>query len=608
MAAFGLYPSAALMPAQRISASTVLALDVPREDSGVVSFGRSLWLPLPPGLATAVALRLVGSTLQVRFDARRFSVATDRRDWFPAVERVDADTLRITFTWPAEVVRLASTRPDRRSSVQLFRADGAAVADEPAASGSTGQDLANPWVGSPMVVRLGEEVSVLRDNRETLFTGGNPDLGFLASAPAQAGRPARAAQVGPAAAVQGVGQAGGVGKVEFIDGTTIDNVQSMLAARVPALTLSGRPTSPRLKLFAESAAGDSLLWQSMLPGEQASVSLPAQPVADEWAAALEQARKLASDSVDPGSGEADPTKAPLRLRLDIESDAPCTATLAAPLLVVEIETELLDAPRPLAFSGNRPEHQPLPLTVPAGAAGGGSGAGTSVGHGGSLRLFGRVAADNDGAADAGAAPANGRTGALLDDGVIAVQALDWSMPISLAGVALHWQPLSDQLTLRLRLLADDNGAPGARVLAQADAAVDTPAPGALALRWQALDLQAQRAWVEVAVSAGAGIWPFASAGGPGWIETRSPANAREPLPAPLTAAAIAAPPDGGTPRAIGVTLGTQVVAGNLPQGPFEITLNGPLPATLASGGIVFTGAVRGKVSVESARWLRRDGG
>lgn len=339
----------------------------------------------------------------------------------------------------------------------------------------------------------------------------------------------------------------------------------------------------------------------MLPGEQAGASLPAKPIADEWAAALEQLRKQAADAAAQPAAEGEPSTAPLRLRLDIESDAPCTATLAAPVLVVETETELLDAPRQLAFSGQRAEPLPLPITVPAALMPG-------AGAAGLLRLAGRIVADNDGAVDAGTAPADGRTGALLDESVIALQALDWAAPLSLAGVALHWQPLSDRLALRVRVLADGNGGPGARVLAQADAAIDTPAPGPLALRWPALDLQAQRAWVEVTVSAGAGIWLFAGAGGPGWIETRSPAGARQPLPAPLTVAPILAAPDGSPTRAIGARLGPQTLAASLPQGPFELAVPGAEPALLAAVGLVFTGAVRGSVSVESARWVARSGG
>jgi hypothetical protein len=603
VAAFGLYPSAAMVAAQRIAAATVLPLDVPVERAGVVSFGRSLWLPLPPGLATAAALRLVDSALQVRFDARRFEVATGRRDWFPTVERLDAATLRIGFAWPAEVVRLAPSRFDRQSSVQLFRADGDAVADEPAASGITGRDLAEPWVGSPLVVRLGPPVSVLQVEAEVLFAGAGDAPGFLANAPAPAGRPARAAQAQRAPQAQraavgsGLGLSSGSSMFDSAQAAVVDAVQTLLAAPVPSLTLSGRPTSPRLKLYAESAAGDSLLWQSMLPGEQASVSLPAQPIAEEWAAALEQLRKQAADAAKPGAGaEGEPSAAPLRLRLDIESDAPCTATLAAPVLLVETETELLDAPRPLAFSGSSAEVQPLPITVPTGA-----GSGT-------LRLHGRVVADNEAAADAGAAPADGRTGALLDENVIALQSLDWAAPLSLAGIALHWQPLSDRLALRLRLLADGSGGPAARVLAQAEATVDTVQPGPLALRWPALDLQGQRAWVEVAVSAGAGVWLFAGAGGPGWIETRSPAGARQPLPSPLTVAPILAAPSGSPTRAIGARLGAQTLAASLPQGPFELAVANAQPALLAAGDLAFTGAVRGSVSVESARWVVRSGG
>jgi hypothetical protein len=584
---FGLYPSAALLPAQRLAAGSVLALDTPRMQAGLVTFGRSFWLPLPPALASAQAVRLLGgSALSVRFEPRRFVVGSGRGDWFPEVERLDADTVRIGFAWPAEVVRVTSPPGGRARRISLFRADGDALASEPAMQGTTGFDLGEPWVGTPLVVRLGLTVVPLFTDEAIGAIGSVGSTLDLTSPIVPLARPANLPARRPAAPARAVKQGSGVIAIDVT--AAVSAKAALAAALVPSLTLAGRPTSPRLKLFAEAAAGATLLWQAMLPGAQADVTLPAQAIADEWAAALEQARKLAADAV----ANDDDGVMPLRLRLDIESDAPCTATLAAPQLTLETETERLGEPQRLAFGGLRAEALPLVLGPVA------------WGSGDTLRVTGRVAADHAVAADAGSAAADGRTGVLLGEGVAALQPLDLPAPLSLAGVSLPWRPLSDTLVLRLRLLADDQGRPGARVLAQAEASVDTPVAGALALRWPAPDLQAQRVWVEAVAVAGTGIWLFAATGALGWIEDAKPAGTRRPLPSPLAATPIPAAMPGQAQRAIRVQAGTQTLAAALPEGPFELQLG----AAAAAAGITFTGAVRGTVTIGSARAVRRSGG
>jgi hypothetical protein len=51
-----------------------------------------------------------------------------------------------------------------------------------------------------------------------------------------------------------------------------------------------------------------------------------------------------------------------------------------------------------------------------------------------------------------------------------------------------------------------------RVLAQAESTFDTRQESALALRWPAIDLQAQRLWLEATVIDGLGLWLFGSTG------------------------------------------------------------------------------------------------
>jgi hypothetical protein len=559
---FGLYASRSLLPAQRAGAGQVLQLDTPVQEAGVTLFRHSYWLPVPPLPAAAQALRLAASQLQLRFAPVRFDVSTGNSAWFTGTETLAADTLRIDFAWPAEVVRVPRPAGRLRHAIELLRADGDAVADEATMTGTTGTDLAEPWVGSPLVVRVGEAIADLEFHlQDEMFIGQAPSgvqvmMGARAMAPLAGGSSTTHPSVGEANATA-----------------------YALGGLVPKLTLAGRPTSPRLKLVAEQAAGSVLLWQAMLAGEQGTVTLPAQPVADEWAPALEQLLRLA----------ADPDTAPTLLRLDIESDAPCTVTLVQLQLALQAEIELLVEPVQLAFAGDQPEEAPLPLVLPAGLVAQG------------LRLSGRVVADGGADAAAGAAPGDGRLGGLLTADQAALQPMDLAQPISLAGVSIYWQPLSDTLRASVRLYADGGNGPGGRVLVERPLSLDTPQAGWLAVRWPAIDLQAQRLWVEVAVVEGAGLWLFSGDALAGWVETRGAAASRLALPQGLRHAAIPAVAEDVQTRPIALRIDGETIAATLPAGALALEIPQGMLPWLATHPLVFTGGVRGSVTVESAR-------
>lgn len=553
--AFGLYSATAMAAGQRVQAGHTLLLNEPVLSAGVTLFRRSLWLPVPAGLATAQALRLSSGNLQLRFSPLRFSVGTDNMQWFPALQHLSAQEVRLEMAWPAPVVAVAKVSGRRAHEVDLLRADGDAVAEEATVSGFTGSDLPEPFVGTPLVVRLGNQV---------FDVAGKNAQANLRAAPVSAG---------------GAGATGAAGVIVMVETTIAYRLASSL---VPALTLAGRPTTPRLRLVAEQSTGETLLWQALLPGEQATVSLPTQPVTPEWAPALEQLRALC----------AKPASTPLRLRLDVESDAPCQVNVQAASFALQADFELLqDGPMQLSFDGQQVQARPLPLVLPGGSVAAG------------LSLAGRVVADA--ASDAGySAPANGRIGALMSSGDTAVQPVQLPGPMAVAGVVLAWQPLSSDVKITVRLHADGGSGPSPQVLAQHSLQATTPQATALAFRWPSLDLQAQRVWLRISVDDGAGLCPFDAAASPGWVESAASA-APVALPQGLSAKPSPAPPedlpDVPPARAIGLSLGAQTLATSLPAAALALDVPTTLLPLLASHPLTFTSGVRGSVTIESAR-------
>lgn len=560
--AFGLYSAPAMLASQRVAVGTALALDTPVEgEGGGLLFRRSHWLPLPEQLSTLAGLRLApASELQAHFAPRRFTVPIGDDDWFNDHKLVDGGRVSVGFTWPAPVVAIPASAARRGFTFDLYRADGDKVASEATVTGGrTGRDLSEPWIGSPLVVDITGSFS-------TDF-----DLAIQDSPAVGVGLRERA----PATRAAPVGAGSGVGS-----STTGVQVQTalatLLASELKALTLRGQPTSPRLKLYAEGAGDtpDQLLWQALQAGEQASaVDLPEKPLDEEWAAAFEQLRRLAEP----------PKTAPARLRLDIESDAPCTVTLTALQLALELELELLAQPQRFDFDGLQPASAPLALTLPAG------------GNVSALRLSGTV--DVEAGADAGgnALPGDARTGALAEPGLALRQPVNLSAPLALAGVALAWQPLSSALKGRVRLLSSAGS-----MLAEAPLQGDSTGTGWLALRWPALDLQAQMLQLELTLAEGAGVWIFDPASSAASAQMAS-SGAVNALPKALALRLLPATPDDSPQRAVGISQGNQLLVEALPAG----ALKWPLPASalplLRSQPLVFNGGARGSVTVESAR-------
>jgi hypothetical protein len=544
-AAFGLYPSRALVPGQRLAAGAAVALNTPVDAGGVKLFRVSYWLPVAAPIATAKSLRLATGALQLRFTPARFDVPLSDRTWFTRVGSEGSDRLRIEFAWPATLVRVPTRRARDRYEIKLFRADGDAVAAEPTQAGSTGADLDPPWVGSPLVIEVGAALPGLDTIREV----------------------------------------GGAGKARGAAGSAsgLSEKGVVLAAggrnAVNALTLAGRPTSPRMSLLAERGESGVLLWQALLPGEHDTATLPARPLADEWSGALAQVLALA----------ADPLTRPERLRLDVESDAPCHLAFSQLELALHADLELLAKPQRLDFSGDRSEQVDLALALPAGLPPG------------LLRLSGRVVADAQASAESDAAPPDARQGALLLADRAAVQPIDLAQPASVGGLAIDWQPLSSSLRLRLRLLADGGAGPGARVLVEQTRTFETPAAGWVALRWSAFDLQSQRVWVEASVLQGAGLWLFADgSSAAGWTETTGVATQRDALPRGLRTALLAPAPPDMAARAISVGIDGHTFALTLDAGALALDIPADLVPLLAVHAIAFAGSVRASVTVESA--------
>lgn len=561
-APFGLYPSAACIAAQKLGAGTSVPLLQPSLDAaGVTRFRRSYWLPVPERLHDAAAARLVASALGVRFAPAPFDVAPGNTAWLKRLDR-DGNTTRIELAWPAPLRRVNRTAAAGRYSFGLHRVDGDAVASEAAQSGITGQDLTPPFVGASFEVRLGEpvlEVIVIE----------SVGVGVAANV--------RGARAAPAS--------GGAHQAEQHGGAQSAAQAAVLSANLSSLSFDGVPTTPRLRLVAEQPGGaETLLWQELQPGAQtAPLTLPSQAVAAAWQPAIEQLLALATG--------ADSAKHPERLRLDIESDAPCAASFSALALALEIELELLAAPAEVAFDGIRVDGAALPIVWPASLP---------LAAATALTLRGHVAAEAGADALGAGAPADARRGALVEAGQAALHALDLAAPARLAGVTLCWRPMSSRLAARLRLLADGDGAPAAHVLAQAELAVDTPGAGWIAVRWPALELQAQRVWLEWSLAEGAGLWLFAAAGSAaGWVDTRG--GTRRNLPEPLAFAPLPAPAAGETQRPIRLAIGPSVLAEPLAEGALEVVLRPPALEQLAERAILVAGGTRGKVTVESAR-------
>ncbi len=575
---FGLYRKKQLSLSEPVGAALDLELRFPVLTDGVAVFRSSLWLPLPEACRSASALSLAGSTLQVEFRPATFALDTDDARWFTRAEDSGSAQTRLELVWPAPIVRIDDPVPGVAFDFGLHRADGEAVSAEAAQGGRTGATLDPPWVGSPLVVKFTTAI---------LLAGQINMTANVRALPAQRGSRAGGVQVTAIA--------------EDKAGTQLEIEENVARVRrgsalVPRVRIAARPASPRLRLMLEGGEADGsdrLLWQALVPGEQAApVTLPAGTLADEWGAALEQVLAFCQRA---------PVPAVLpRLRLDIESDAPCAVRLSGGALSLLAEHALLAEALRLHFDGRQHARQVLALPPPA-----------QPGAKLELVLAGRVRADATPPAGAppGASGPTGRCGLLLEADQRVSGELRLDVPATLAGLSLDWHPLSERLSGVLRVLpaAARRGTPP--LIEQsfdfdtAQPATSASQPQRLALRWPALDLQAQVLRVELSVTAGRGLW-LAESGGEGWrihrqaddtegraVDLSLHASWLESTPGTATAAA-------GEPA---FSLGAQALAFSQRTGDrFALSIAAPALAAWPAQPIEVASGVAAEVVVESA--------
>lgn len=483
---FGLYAAPACAPGQKLGPGAALDLVTPVTSKGVTLFRRSLWLPIPASARHANALTLEpGNALALSFTPADIPINTGDNAWFSRVETSGNQTVRLDFTWPAPLRRINVPAGTANLGFDLFRVDGVQVAEDPSQSGTTGAALNPPWVGSPVQIKLSHPIFPhFKGDRAAPIKHKN----------AQARAATQASQPGtqPVAVVE----------------TLLDFVQQ--SNIIPTLTLAGTPTSPRLKLFLESPGPEVLLWQALVPGPTSTVTLPAQPVAEEWSAALEQVLKALQNT----------PSAPLaRLRLDLESDTPCALTLQHATLALSARYALAPLPNRLDFDGGPRQTQTIDLGAPAG--------GTPTG----LVIKGRLEGAHEPAPAGGGGSPLGRSGILLEPDQALVLRQSLSGAVTLAGLGILWHPLTEALRGHLSILADGGNRPG-RTLLEEDFSLATAAPGWLALRWPSADFQPQTLWLKLTIEEGSGLWLAAADDVPatGWVETY---RAGMPSPPPL---------------------------------------------------------------------------
>lgn len=443
-----------------VQAGTVLSLQQPAGDGLPFRARLRLDLPLLPG-TMALALH-TGSRLKLRFADTQFDISPASAAWVehwpPAAARS-----AIRLRRPAPVV--AAHHPGY-ARARLYRAEGAVVSEAASHDIATGAVLAEPFLAAELVVdlyapRAWTSAAMAHDaqTQDMAVTEGT-------SPGAVAAANATGATLPPHAQATG----GGV---------------TMSPLR---LGLRGRPTAPRLRLWMHDAAGDEqTLWQWIEPGEHATCRFDpgAGALAGAWAPALERALGLHLGL------HPDPAP-PLRLWLDVESDAPARVEVEDLLIEPLLTRELLASP-------------PAPATAPL----------LLAGHAGTLsvQVSARLGPAQDGApggppaaALAGASPPPAHLGLHLgaDESVLVA----WPLAAAqrLHGLQLYLHDPGADAPVTLSLLPDAGDVPGTRALAEA---VATPAPARLgwqSFRWPALDLQAGRYWLRLGPAQGPLLW------------------------------------------------------------------------------------------------------
>lgn len=449
--------------AQRVQAGQVLDLTTPELVDGATVFRRTLYLRVPLDDACDRLSVASGSALGLRFEPCTVTVHAGDAAWVKRWSGFGA-TVQVELAYPAPLTRVDS---DFYGHAALHRQDGKAVSAEATVEGATGAPLSTPFVGAAFEVRLDGE---RRADRLRLRSE--------ATVARQTGhRSLSAAATGLAPAMQ-----------LDDDLKAIDMLVELLHG-LTALRLAGTPGSPRLTL--RSADGAAVLWQWIEPGPQtASVDFAAADLAKDWQPALEQALTVVDRALVTPNGVKAPRPNVLVLPLEIASDGPCRVRVQQAAVEVLLERPLLESPTTLHFDGVTARRQTVPLVVPATAR--------------------WLHVDGAWTASGGAASAGdwGAVGVLLADGAQARIPLPIGTPQRCAGVAFGWHPLGVRTALRASLVDD-----GGHELAAASLDTDDADAGVYQLRWPAVDLQADRYVLRLAVGDGGGVFAAIDAAG-----------------------------------------------------------------------------------------------
>ena len=230
------------------------------------------------------------SKLQVRFEPTTVQVTSATTAWVKKWQG-PAQSVTVELKYPAPI---AAVQSDLYQTVALRRVDGDAVSDEPTVTVNTGQAIPGGFVST-----------AFRADLEGEKPGVKSEIFVIAIQESQTFQ-----SLSAAAAKKDAGQSSDVAEEEA-------KSKAMIRSGFTRLDLSGKPTTPRLRLL--SADQSEGLWQWLEPGEHASaVTFAAQ--GEDLAGQLQPALDRALALRKPGASQ-------MVLPLLIESDAPCTVVL-----------------------------------------------------------------------------------------------------------------------------------------------------------------------------------------------------------------------------------------------------------------------------------------
>ncbi len=471
-------------PAHLVPAGLSLNLTTPLQVDGVTLFRATVYLRVPLDERCQRVLAAPASKLHVRFEPTTVQVTSATTGWVKKWQGLTQNaTIELKYPAPIAVVQ-----SDLYQKVDLKRVDGDAVSEQPTVSVNTGQAIPGGFIGPAFKAEFSVEKP-----------------GLLSEILAITVQESQTFQSLSAAAVKD--SAGQFGDVSFEQAKSKAMIQSALTR----LDLSGKPTTPRLRLL--SADQSEGLWQWLEPGEHAG--------AVTYAAVGAQLAEQLQPAFDRALALREPDAGQMVLPLLIESDAPCTVVLQQASLEFLLEAELLSAPAQLGFTGGSEQTQPV-ILQPAAAQP------VRLHLAASLALHDPQTAAEPPPLASGAL----HTGVQMEAGTQAATLWEADRPYWLVGFAFAWHALSDHVIAQVSLLAEAGGAAAGEALIEAR--LEANATGATWLRCQCPQTAVQpgRYWLRLRVEDGSGLWlgEAASPAQPMWQQVPPGAGSQNALP------------------------------------------------------------------------------